>query len=426
MTGGLGRVSSTDWVQRESPACAAVLVSIENGGVPVSAERLVVVGGGPAALEAVRAYREAGAGGDVVLVSADEYLPYNRPPLSKDFLRGESEEDALPLEDGDFYRRHDIEVRLQTRAQALDTARRIVTLSEGEPLSYGWCILATGASPKPLPVPGAEDPGVRYLRSRRQARELRAAAAAARSAVVVGSGFIGCESAASLARRGLAVTLVSMEDSPQATRLGDAASQVLRAWLEDDGVSLRLGAKVEAIEDGRVRLADEASAEGELILVAGGVEPETGIAAEGGLALEDGRIKVDEHMHSSVAGVLAAGDVAFAFNGAAGRHLAVEHWGEALAMGQVAGQTAAGAEASWAEVPGFWSVIGDRTLKYAAWGDGFDDASLVDHGGGAFTVWYFQEGVTVGVLTHDADHDYEHGRRLIEQRQPTPQLPHHA
>ena len=211
-----------------------------------------------------------------------------------------------------------------------------------------------------------------------------------------------------------------MEDGPQAARLGDAASQVLRAWLEEDGVSLRLGVEVEAFEGGRVRLAGEASAEGDLLLVAGGVEPEVGIAAEAGLAVEAGRVQVDAHMRSSVASVLAAGDVAFAFNAAAGRHLAVEHWGEALAMGRVAGQTAAGAGASWAEVPGFWSAIGDRTLKYAAWGDGFDDASLVDHGGGAFTVWYSQEGVTVGVLTHDTDHDYERGQRLIEQRQPAP------
>jgi len=386
----------------------------------VTAERLIVVGGGPAALEAARAYREAGAGGEVVLVSADDFLPYNRPPLSKDFLRGESEEDVLPLEDGGFYRHHGIEVRLGTRARALDTGRRVVTLGDGETLSYGRCILATGASPKPLPVPVADGSSVRYLRSRHQGRELREAAAEARSAVVVGSGFIGCEAAASLARRGLAVTLVSMEDGPQATRLGEAASGILRGWLEDDGVSLRLGAQVEAIEAGRVRLAGQASAEGDLLLVAGGVEPEVGIAARAGLAVEAGRVQVDAHMRSSVAGVLAAGDVAFAFNAAAGRRLAVEHWGEALAMGQVAGRTAAGLEASWAEVPGFWSTIGDRTLKYAAWGDGFDDASLVDHESGAFTVWYSQEGVTVGVLTHDADDDYERGRHLIEQRQPAP------
>jgi len=383
-------------------------------------QRLVVVGGGPAALEAARAYREETADGEVVLVSGDEHLPYNRPPLSKDFLRGESEEDDLPLEDEDFYRRHNIDVRLRTQARALDTDRRVVILADGETLSYGRCILATGASPKPLPVPGAGSSGVRYLRSRHQAGELRAAAAVSKSAVVIGSGFIGCEAAASLARRGLAVTLVSMEDGPQAARLGEAASQILRTWLGQEGISLRLGAEVEAIEPGRVLLAGERGAEGDLLLVAGGVQPEVGIAAEAGLAVEAGRVQVDAHMRSSSADVLAAGDVAFAFNAAAGRHLAVEHWGEALAMGRIAGRTAAGAETSWAEVPGFWSTIGDRTLKYAAWGDGFDAARLVDHGGGAFTVWYSQEGVTVGVLTHDADRDYERGRDLIEERQPAP------
>src|ERR1700722_14402235 len=254
------------------------MVCIDNSGAAVTAERLVVIGGGPGALEAARAYREGGADGEVVLVSADEYLPYNRPPLSKDFLRGESEEDVLGLEDGSFYRHHDIEVRLGTRAQALDTGRRVVTLSDGETLSYGWCILATGACPKPLPVPGAEGSGVRYLRSRHQAKELRKAAAAARSAAVVGSGFSGCEAPASLARRGLADTLVSMEDGPQAARLGDLASQVLRTWLEEEGVSLRLGAEVEAIDGGRVRLAGQASAEGDVLLGAGGVGPEAGPA----------------------------------------------------------------------------------------------------------------------------------------------------
>jgi 3-phenylpropionate/trans-cinnamate dioxygenase ferredoxin reductase component len=386
----------------------------------VPTERLVVVGGGPAGLEAARAYREEGGAGEIILVSADEHPPYNRPPLSKDFLRGESDEDGLPLEDGDFYRYYGIKLRLRTRAQALDAARQVVTLSDGGTLGYDRCVLATGATPKPLPVPGADGPRVRYLRSRRQARELRDAAAAARSAVVIGSGFIGCEAAASLARRGVAVTLVSMEEGPQAARLGDAASRILRSWLEKEGIALRLGAKVDALEDGRVDLAGEPAAEGDLILVAGGVEPEASLASAAGLAVQDGRVRVDARMRSSIPTVLAAGDVALAFNAAAGRHLAVEHWGEALAMGKVAGRTAAGAEASWDEVPGFWSTIGDRTLKYAAWGDGFDEASLVDHGGGSFTVWYSRDGVAVGVLTRDADNDYERGQHLIEQGRPVP------
>jgi 3-phenylpropionate/trans-cinnamate dioxygenase ferredoxin reductase component len=211
-----------------------------------------------------------------------------------------------------------------------------------------------------------------------------------------------------------------MEEGPQVARLGDAVSQILRSWLEEEGVSLRLGAKVDAIEDGRVRLASQSSAVGDLILVAGGVEPETGLAAGAGLAVENGRVRVDARMRSSVPTVLAAGDAALAFNVSAGRPLAVEHWGEALAMGKVAGQTAAGADASWEEVPGFWSTIGDRTLKYAAWGDGFDRASLVDHGSGSFTGWYSRDGVAVGVLTHDADNDYERGQLLIEQGLPAP------
>ena len=165
-------------------------------------------------------------------------------------------------------------------------------------------------------------------------------------------------------------------------------------------------------------LAGGRNAEGDLVLIAGGVDPAGDIAERAGLAVERGRVRVDAQMRSSRPDVLAAGDVVFAFNAAAGRHLAVEHWGEALAMGQVAGKTAAGQEASWAEVPGFWSTIGERTLKYAAWGDGFDDARLADHGDGAFTVWYGRDGVTVGVLTHRADQDYERGRRLTGQHHP--------
>ena len=169
-------------------------------------------------------------------------------------------------------------------------------------------------------------------------------------------------------------------------------------------MELRLGVEVEAIDSGRrVRLGGGSEVEGDLVLVAGGVEPNAAIARDAGLAVQAGRVVVDAQMRSSRPGVLAAGDVAFAFNAAAGRHLAVEHWGEALAMGRVAGETAAGRESSWAEVPGFWSTIGARTLKYAAWGDGFDDARLVAHDNGSFTVWYGQGGVTVGVLTHDAD-----------------------
>lgn len=382
---------------------------------------LVIVGSGPAGLEAARAYREVDGEGEVTLVSADEDPPYNRPPLSKEFLRGEADESDLPIEEEGFYETNAITLRLGTELRELHLDSHLLTLSDGTELEYERCILATGANPASLPVPGAADRGVFYLRSQRDARQLRQAATSAHSVVVVGSGFIGCEAAASLARRGLGVTLVTMEDLPQGNRLGQVAGERLHGWLQEEGVILRLGVEVEQVQRGRlVRLSDGSTAEGDLILVAGGVYPESGLAAEAGLAIAQGRVRVDTHMRSSGADVLAAGDVVLAYNSGAGRHLAVEHWGDAVAMGRVAGETAAGRDARWSQVPGFWSTIGSRTLKYAAWGDGFDRDHLVEHGGGAFTIWFERNDIAVGVLTHGADYDYDLGKDLIARHQPPP------
>jgi 3-phenylpropionate/trans-cinnamate dioxygenase ferredoxin reductase component len=385
-----------------------------------SRETHVVIGGGPAGLEAARAYREGGGEGAVTLVSADEFPPYNRPPLSKDFLRGESDESDLPLEEETFYKSKEIEVILDTKATALRPHQHLLTLSDGTDLAYDTCILATGARPTPLPAPGAQDPGVRYLRSRRDARTLRQTAASSRSSVVIGSGFIGCEAAASLARRGLDVTLVTMEELPQIHRLGRGAGERLSHWLHNEGV-VRLGVEVAEVRGNRlVRLSDGTTVEGDLILVAGGVKPEAALAKDAGLDMAQDRVRVDAHMRSSHPDVLAAGDVTFAYNTGAERHLTVEHWGEALTMGRVAGATAAGRDTEWCDVPGFWSTIGDRTLKYAAWGDGFDSDHPVDHGNGAFTIWYERDGVAVGVLTHEADDDYALGKDLIGRHRPAP------
>jgi 3-phenylpropionate/trans-cinnamate dioxygenase ferredoxin reductase component len=385
--------------------------------------RLVIIGGGPAGLEAARAFREAGAEGDVTLVSVDEHLPYERPPLSKDFLRGESEESQLPIEDEKFYASKSISVKLCTRALELDPDRHRLTLSDGTNLNYGTCILATGASPTTLAVPGGDAPGLFYLRSRHDARRLRQAAAAtsSHSAVVVGSGFIGCEAASSLARRGLMVTLVTKEERPQVDRLGKQAGRLLRKWLQDEGVIIRSEVEVAEIDESRlVRLSDGSTTEGDFVLIAAGVKPEAGLARSAGLDVVHERVRVDTHMRSCHPDILAAGDVALAYNTGAGRHLAVEHWGEALAMGRIAGETAAGRMSAWEEVPGFWSTIGDRTLKYAAWGDGFDGDRLVEHGAGSFTIWYERNDIAVGVLTHDADADYELGQDLIGRHQPPP------
>jgi len=389
-------------------------------------EPLVVVGGGPAAHATIAAYREAGGAGRVALVTDEPALPYQRPALSKELLRGETDPEALSLVDDGWFAQHEVDVHLGVAATAIDTGSRTVTLADGGVLPYGHVVLATGSTPVVPPIDGAAEAlgtvgtRVHLLRSLAQAVDLRDAAAGAERAVVVGSGFVGCEVAASLARRGLTVVLVAPEPVPHAARLGEDVGHRIAGWLREEGVELRAETTVEHVAaDGRIATS-RGPLGADLVLLATGHAPNGGLAEAAGIPTEDGRVVVDAAMRSAVAGVLAAGDVALAHSAAAGRPLRVEHWGEALAMGGVAGRTAAGREDAWAQAPGFWSSIGDRALKQVAWGDGFDEVRTVDHGDGAFTAWYGRDGVVVGVLTHEADDDYAAGRELVETAAPFP------
>jgi 3-phenylpropionate/trans-cinnamate dioxygenase ferredoxin reductase subunit len=383
-----------------------------------SARRLVIVGGGPGGLAAARGYREAGGDGAVTILTDEVHAPYTRPALSKELLRGETEPEDIAEEEPGFYAEQEIELRHEAVVEALDPAARSVTLAGGETVSFDACVLAMGGEPARLPVPGAEH--ALLLRSLDSALELRERAASAYSAVVIGSGFIGCEAAVSLAMRGLRVTLVSDEAVPHAARLGKEAGGRIATWLAEQGVALALGVAVESIAPGVVRRPGAAPLEADLVLMAAGIRPRIALAEAAGLEVGDGRVLADEHQRTSAEGVYAVGDIALARNAAAGRRLPVEHWGEALNQGEVAGRCAAGEDAAWATAPGFWSVIGERTLKHVAWGDGFDSARLIDHPGGAFTVWYGREGVTVGVLAYESDEDYERGRELVEGGEPLP------
>jgi 3-phenylpropionate/trans-cinnamate dioxygenase ferredoxin reductase component len=385
-------------------------------------EHLVIVGGGPAGLATARAYRETGGRARVTVLTSEPYAPYNRPPLTKEFLRGEASQEELPLESEGWYGENGVELWLSAVVTGLNRNDQNVEMDDGEELSYDACVLATGSEPIRLPIPGADDPEVLVMRTVENSLRLQGRVGENGKVVVVGSGFIGCEAAASLALRGGDVTLISLEESPQRARLGQEVGERIEGWLRDFGVNLRLGASLESIE--RSESGYELSIDGAGTLSAGtvlfgtGVAPRTRLAEEAGLEV-DGGVVTDSSMRTSAPGIYAVGDIARAYNESAGRHLSVEHWGDALEHGRIAGTVISGGEARWSMTPGFWSTIGDKTLKYWAWGDGWDE-QLFENKGEAFTVWYGMEGRLVGVLSHNSDDDYERGRNLIEREEPFP------
>jgi 3-phenylpropionate/trans-cinnamate dioxygenase ferredoxin reductase subunit len=384
----------------------------------MATERIVIVGGGAGGLATARAYREHGGAGHVTLLGEEPRSPYQRPPLTKDFLRGELDVEELPLEEEQWFEEHEIELRLGTRVSAIDPAAGAVTVN-GSRLEADAIVLATGSEPLRPDLPGMDHPALVTMRNLPDSIRLAEQARIRRPMLVLGTGFIGCEIAASLAMLDAHVTLVGQESLPQAKRLGDEAAERIAGWLEELDVRLVANATVSAIHDGRtLELEDGSFLDGACVVLGMGVRPRVELAEQAGMRVHDGVIPVDTQMRASDGSgkVFAVGDIACAENVSAGRHLRVEHWGDALEHGEIAGRALAGENAHWKGVPGFWSTIGPHTLKYAAWGGNYHRARLVEHFDGGFTVWYSQEdGAVVGVLAHNHDTDYEQGRELIRR-----------
>lgn len=375
---------------------------------------VVIVGSGPTGVAAAESFREHDADTPVRIFTADIDPPYARPPLSKEYLRGET--DDVDLHPPRWFGDRAIELIGGAPVQRLDLAERAVFIGD-ERYGYDTLILACGAAPAPPPFPGGER--ALLLRSLADAGRLRAAATNASSAVVIGSGFIGCEAAASLALRGISVTVVAPAQLPQEKRLGREAAARLRDLVGEAGARHVGGVTVEEITEAGVRLDNGVTIDCDLVLAATGVAPQSRIAAEAGLRVDQSRVVVGSDMATSAPGVYAAGDVALAYHEVAGRHVATEHWQDAADQGSIAGTSAAGRQTKWDGVPGFWTTVGDATLKYHAWGDGYERSRLLDRGDG-FTVWYDAGDVVVGVLTYNADDDYDLGERLIAEGRPAP------
>ena len=376
----------------------------------------VIVGAGMAGGKAVETLREEGFDGRVVLLGAEAERPYERPPLSKDYVRGESERGAVYLqEDAGWYDENGVELRTSTTVESLDVAARAVVLAGGERIDYDALLLATGAEPKRPPIPGADLDGVHVLRTLDDSDALRAVLDAGGRLVVVGGGWIGCEVAASARQRGMDVALVEPQSVPLEGVLGPELGAFYRDVHADHGVGLHLGTGVEAIEgDGRaerVRTSDGSVLDADAVVIGVGVAPRTRLA-EGVLDVDNG-ILVDASLRASVDGVFAAGDIANHDHPLFGR-LRVEHWANALEQGPSAARAMLGQDAVYERVPYFFSDQYDVGMEYAGHSRPGDE--VVFRGAPAareFIVFWLRDGrVTAGMNVNVWDVN-EHLQALV-------------
>jgi NADPH-dependent 2,4-dienoyl-CoA reductase/sulfur reductase-like enzyme/nitrite reductase/ring-hydroxylating ferredoxin subunit len=342
---------------------------------PVSGpDPVVIVGGGAAGNCVAETLRREGFQGRILLLAPEGEPPYDRPNLSKDYLAGNAPEEWIPLHPRDFYDEQRIEL-VPERATALDPAAKTVTLSDGRSLSYGALVLATGADPVRLPLPGADLPHVCYLRSLADSRAIIAKAGEAKRAVVVGASFIGLEAAASLRTRGLEVTVVGPEDRPLGRILGPQLGDFVRSLHEEHGVVFRLGRKPAEITAEGVRLDDGETLPADLVVIGVGVRPNVALAQEAGLQVEDG-ILVDESLRTSAPDVWAAGDIARWPDPWSGERIRVEHWVVAERQGQTVARNLLGRGERFDAAPFFWSQHYDVAIAYVGHAKSWDDLQV--------------------------------------------------
>ncbi len=368
-------------------------------GVVNAPARIVIVGGGAAGFAAAEMLRRQDYQGGIVVLGQEGSAPVDRPNLSKDYLAGGAPEDWLPLRPDDFYREEKIDLRLGVEVASIETNARNVLLAGGESIPYDRLLLATGAEPVRLPIPGADQPRVHLLRSLADCRAIIASAKDARRAVVIGASFIGLEVAASLRARNIEVHVVGLEQRPMERVLGAEMGDFVRALHEEHGVVFHLGDTVTSIDGRRASLQSGGVIEADLVVIGVGVRPRLALAERCGLAIDRG-VKVDAYLETSIPGIYAAGDIARWPDRHSGESIRVEHWVVAERQGQTAARNMLGHKEVFDAVPFFWSQHYDVPINYVGHAEKWDEIAIEgDIGARDCLVRYKRQGRVLAVAS---------------------------
>jgi 3-phenylpropionate/trans-cinnamate dioxygenase ferredoxin reductase component len=378
----------------------------------------LLVGGGLASAQCAAELRKRGAEGSILLAGREPEPPYERPPLSKEYLREEAGREDAYVNPTSWYEENGVELLTGTNVMSLDPGARTAKLQGGEEVGFEKALLATGAMVNILHVEGAENEGIHYLRTFGNSDAIRADAEAAEHVVLVGGSYIGCEVAASLTAKGARCTVVMMEDVAFSRTFGEEAGRWFQQLLEGKGIAFHGGEELAAFEgDGQVRVVVTKSGraiECDAVVIGAGVRPDAMLAQRAGLEVEDG-IVCDSKLATSAAGIYAAGDCCSYDSVVHGRRLRVEHWDVAMQQGMHAAANMLGEEKDYEVVPYFFSDLADwASLEYVGPAYEWDEEVWRgDRDSGRFSVWYLKDGRVAGALSVDRPEDLAEARRML-------------
>jgi 3-phenylpropionate/trans-cinnamate dioxygenase ferredoxin reductase subunit len=379
----------------------------------------LLIGGGLATGKCVEELRKRGADGSIVVVGREPEPPYERPPLSKEYMRGEAKREDAYVNPPEWYEENGVELLTKTNVMSFDPGERTAKLQGGEEVRFGKALLATGANVNILRTEGCELEGIHYLRAFGNADAIRQGATNAEHVVLIGGSYIGCEVAASLTTRGAKCTIVMMEDVTLSRHFGDEVGRFFQDVLTEHGIEVIGGEELEAFEgSGRVEAVVTKSGrtvEGDMVVVGAGVRPDTTLAERAGLEVGDG-IVCDARLETSAEGIFAAGDVCSYDSVVHGERLRVEHWDVAFQQGRHAAGAMLGDDEAYKVVPYFFSDLADwSSFEYV--GPAYEWDEIVfrgDRDAGEFSAWYLKDGRVKGAMSVERSQDLGHARTLIE------------